>query len=80
MSTILETATRILVDKFDASAEDVFPDAVLEDLLSDSLDWVEFAVAVGDEVGTRIRDEELTDVRTVADFVAVVEEKVGALK
>jgi acyl carrier protein len=74
-STHYETVERILVDTFGVSEDQVGPDATFESLDLDSLDVVELTLAVEEETGVAIEDEELEGVRTVADAVKLIDEK-----
>ena len=46
-----------------------------EDLDADSLDLVEAALAVEEDLGVKIEDEEMRDIRTVGDAVNLVASK-----
>ncbi len=49
-----------------------------EDLEADSLDLVELAMALEEELHLEIPDDELEGIRTVGDAVEFVSERVGA--
>lgn len=70
-----ETVERILVDTFGVPDDQVGPDATFESLELDSLDLVEMTLAVEEETGVTIEDEELEGVRTVGDAVKLIDEK-----
>ncbi|MBW3578216.1 MAG: acyl carrier protein [Actinobacteria bacterium] len=72
---LYETVKSILVNTFQVPEEDVSPDATFESLDLDSLDLVEFTLALEEEVGVEIEDEEAEDIRTVEDAVTKIEEK-----
>lgn len=59
----------ILTDEFDIPADEVTLDATFEDLGLDSLDLVDLTLAVEEQTGVKLEDEELEDVRTVGDAV-----------
>lgn len=59
----------ILVGTFGVPAEEVSPDATFEGLGLDSLDLVELTMAIEDETGITIEDEEVEEIRTVRDAV-----------
>jgi acyl carrier protein len=46
-----------------------------EDLDADSLDLVEAALAVEEDLGVKVEDEEMRDIRTVSDVVNLVVSK-----
>lgn len=59
----------ILVGTFAVPADEVTPDATFEGLGLDSLDLVELTMAIEDETGITIEDEEVEEIRTVRDAV-----------
>jgi acyl carrier protein len=75
---LLATFRTILVDTFDVPADEVTPEATFESLGLDSLDVVELTLVLEEETGVKLEDEELEDVRTVADAIGKVEGKVAA--
>ena len=79
MSQDLFTAFKdILVADFDIPADEITPDVTFEALGLDSLDVVDLTLAIEEQVGIKLEDEELEDVKTVGDAVAKAEAKVGA--
>ena len=55
---------------------EVTPEARFEDDLdADSLDLVEAALAVEEDLGVKVEDEEMRDIRTVSDVVNLVASK-----
>ena len=77
---LLQTFTDILVEDFDIPAEEVAPEVTFEALGLDSLDVVDLTLAVEESTGIKLEDEELEDVRTVADAVhaADAKQRIGA--
>ena len=77
---LLQTFTDILVEDFDIPAEEVAPEVTFEALGLDSLDLVDLTLAVEESTGIKLEDEELEDVRTVADAVnaADAKQRIGA--
>ncbi len=56
----------------------VVPDAhLLRDLDLDSLDTVEMTLGIEERFGVEIADEELEDVTTIADVIAVIHQKLS---
>lgn len=51
---------------------------IIEDLGADSLDVVEIVMAVEEEIGVEIDDEECERVRTVQQLVTLIDEKKAA--
>ncbi len=78
MTQILATFEAILVDTFGVPAGDVHADATFESLGLDSLDVVELTLVIEEQLGVKIEDEELEDIRTVGDAAAKVAAKQGA--
>ncbi|WP_434444147.1 acyl carrier protein [Lentzea sp. E54] len=70
--------TEILTTKFAVPADAITEGTALEEVLTDSLDVVEFGVIVGEHYNTLLSDEELTSVTTIADVVALMGAKVAA--
>ncbi|TQM78412.1 acyl carrier protein [Saccharothrix saharensis] len=73
-----ETLKNILVETLKIAPEQVTPEATKDDLELDSLAVVELSMVLGKEHGLHISDEELQDVETVGDIVALMEERRGA--
>ncbi|MDX1620481.1 MAG: acyl carrier protein [Nitriliruptorales bacterium] len=65
----------ILTGTFGVPEDDFAPDASFESMGLDSLDVVELTLVVEEELGVKIEDEELEDVRTVQDAVDKVAER-----
>lgn len=71
--------TRILEAEFGIDAALLRPEAdVRDDLDLDSLDAVDLAARLEEETGLKIADDALTEVRTLADIVSMVEARLGA--
>ena len=67
---MFEKVRDIMVDTLSCDADKVTMEAVLtEDLDADSLDAVELNMAIEDELGIAIPDEELAKMKTVGDIV-----------
>ncbi len=67
---IFEKLQGIVVDQLDASVDDVTLEAnIQEDLEADSLDVVDLVMAVEDEFGVKIPDEELENIKTIGNIV-----------
>ncbi|MDP8960220.1 MAG: acyl carrier protein [Actinomycetota bacterium] len=74
---IYANVERILIETFQVPADEVAPDATFESLELDSLDLVELTLAVEEELGVKIEDEEVERIRTVRDAVDLIAEKSG---
>jgi acyl carrier protein len=70
MGAIDEKVIDIIVDKLGVERSEVTPEAVfVDDLGADSLDLVELIMAMEEEFGMEIADEEAEKLRTVQDVV-----------
>lgn len=78
MAATYDTVSRILVERFDVSADMVAPGAQVGDLVTNSLDLVEFAVALTEETGIPLTDDEMLNITTVGNLVAVLDAKAAA--
>ncbi len=68
--TIEEKVSAIVAEKLGVDKTEVTPDAVfIDDLGADSLDLVELIMAMEEEFGFEIADEEAEKLRTVGDVI-----------
>ena len=65
-----EKIKEIMVNTLSCDEEKIAPEA---DLKIDSLDAVELVMAIEEELGVKIPDEELSNMRTVKDIMDCVE-------
>ena len=76
MSAIADKVKKIIVEQIGVSEEQVVPEAkLIEDLGADSLDTVELVMALEEEFGADIPDEEAEKINTVGDAIAYIESK-----
>ena len=76
MATTMERVRDIIVDLLGVEPEQVTPAArVREDLEADSLDLVELIMAIEEEFGGEISDEDAQKITTVGEAVSYVEER-----
>jgi acyl carrier protein len=74
MSSVADKVKEIVVQQLGVSAEQVTPEAkFIEDLGADSLDQVELVMALEEEFGADIPDEEAEKLTTVGDAVKYIE-------
>ncbi|MGB9789963.1 acyl carrier protein [Thermotoga caldifontis] len=74
---LLERIKEIIADKLGVDIDEVTDDAdLIDDLDADSLDLVDLAMAIEDEFGVTIADEELEKIRTVRDIFRELYEKI----
>ena len=73
MGAIEDKVIDIIVDKLGVERSEVIPEAVfVDDLGADSLDLVELIMAMEEEFGMEIADEEAEKLRTVQDVISFV--------
>ena len=71
---ITEKVTGIIVEQLGVSADQVKPESkLIEDLGADSLDAVELVMAVEEEFGIEVPDEEAEKLRSVGAIISHVE-------
>lgn len=71
---IAEKVTEIIVEQLGVSADQVKTESnLIEDLGADSLDAVELVMAVEEEFGIEVPDEEAEKLRSVGDIISHVE-------
>ena len=67
---LLEKVKTVIVDQLNVEEDDVTEDAsFVDDLGADSLDIVELVMALEEEFGISIPDEEAENIKTVGDAV-----------
>ncbi len=73
--TTEERIKDIIVDQLGVNADQVTPDAkFIEDLGADSLDTVELIMALEEEFGIEVPDEEAEKLQSVGDVIKYIEE------
>ena len=77
--TVLEKIKGIVAEQLDVAENEVVPEAnFVDDLGADSLDLTELIMAMEDEFGLEIDDEEAQNLRTVNDAIKYIESKQAA--
>lgn len=72
---MFEEVKKIIVETLSCDEDKVTPDASLtDDLGADSLDAVELQMAIEDQLGVTITDEDLPGLKTVMDLVGYIED------
>lgn len=70
---ILDKVRAVIVDQLNVEEDDVVEDAsFVDDLGADSLDIVELVMALEEEFGVSIPDEEAENIKTVGDAVRYI--------
>ena len=78
MGAIDEKVIDIIVDKLGVERSEVTPEAVfVDDLGADSLDLVELIMAMEEEFGMEIADEDAEKLRTVQDVISFITARAG---
>lgn len=78
MSNNEEKVKKIIEEKLSVNADQITLEAKFaEDLKADSLDTVELVMALEDEFGLDIPDEEADKIKTVGDAIKYIESKQG---
>lgn len=71
---IMDKVRAVIVDQLGVEEDDVVEEAsFVDDLGADSLDIVELVMALEEEFGISIPDEEAESIKTVGDAVAFIE-------
>ena len=74
--TIEDRVKEIIVEQLGVNADQVTTEAkFIEDLGADSLDTVELVMALEEEFGQEIPDEEAEKLQSVGDVIKYIEEK-----
>jgi len=74
MSSVADRVKEIIVEQLGVNEEQVVPEAkFVEDLGADSLDTVELVMALEEEFGAEIPDEEADKLTTVGEAVSYIE-------
>jgi len=76
VATVYDRVKTIVVDKLGVDGDQVTEEASFEeDLIADSLDLVELIMAMEEEFGFEIADEEAEKMRTVQDVISFVQSR-----
>lgn len=79
MSNVEEKVKKIIEEKLSVNADQITNNAKFaEDLKADSLDTVELVMALEDEFGLDIPDEEADKIKTVQDAIDYITSKQGS--
>ena len=76
---VQDKITEIIVEQLGVKADEVTAEAsFVDDLGADSLDTVELVMALEEEFGIEIPDEDAEKIQTVGDAIKYIEEKSAA--
>ena len=71
---VFEKIVAMLADQLGADESDITMDTnIAKDLGADSLDVVELLMAIDDEFGIEIPDEEIENIKTIGDLVEYIQ-------
>jgi acyl carrier protein len=77
--SVLEKIKNIVAEQLDVAENEVVPEAnFVDDLGADSFDLTELIMAMEDEFGLEIDDEEAQNLRTVNDAIKYIESRQAA--
>lgn len=71
---VYEKVKAIVIDQLGVDEEEITPTTSFQALNADSLDIVELVMALEEEFNLDIADEEVENIRTIADVVKYVKE------
>ncbi len=78
MASVADRVKEIIVEQLGVNEDQVVPPAkFIEDLGADSLDTVELVMALEEEFGAEIPDEEAEKLVTVGDAISYIEKMKG---
>ena len=76
--SVAEKVKEIIVDQLGVDAGEVIPEAkFVDDLGADSLDLTELIMAMEEEFGVEISDEDAQQIQKVQDAISFIEKKKG---
>jgi len=78
--SVEETVKKIVMRIVRKKEDEYSPNATFQDMKADSLDMVQVLVALEDEFGIEIPDEDAQKFKNFGDFVGYVEAKVAEKK
>lgn len=79
--TVAEKVKEMIIKQLDSKESEVVPEArFIDDLGADSLDIVELIMALEDEYGLEIPDEDAEKIETVGDAIRYIEEHLAEKK
>lgn len=78
MEITFENVRDIIVETLSCDIDDIKPETnLIEDLEADSLEIVELSMALQENLGTGIKDEDMEKIHTVQDILDYIKSKQG---
>lgn len=78
--SVEERIVEIVMEQLDVTKEECVPEAsFMDDLGADSLDIVELIMAMEENFGVEISDDELARIRTIQDVISFIKKKRGMI-
>ncbi len=79
MEALSERVNSIVTDQLGVDKESLSPEAnLLDDLGADSLDVVELVMALEEEFGIEVPDDDVENIRTIRDILKYIEARAQA--
>jgi acyl carrier protein len=79
MEPVVQRVNSIVGEQLGVEAADLVPEAsLLDDLGADSLDVVELVMALEEEFGIEVPDDDVENIRTIRDIVEYIEARAEA--
>ena len=72
---VLEKVKEIISEQLEISLENIDSDSTFEEMDADSLDLVELVMALEEEFGIEISDEEIENIKSVGDVVEHIQSR-----
>ena len=75
---IINTVNDFLIDEFEIDEGALLPDAhLMDDLDIESLDFVDIVVIIEKDFGFKVKNEDMTELRTLSDLYNYIEVQVS---
>ena len=75
---IVEKVNAFLIDEFEIEEDTLMPEAdLMKDLEIESLDFVDIVVIIEKDFGFKVKNEEMTELRTLNSLYDYIESKVS---
>lgn len=72
---VFDKVKELISDQLDVKADDITEDSsIQDDLGADSLDVVDLVMAIEDEFGVEIPEDQVENIKTVGDIVKFIED------